>query len=194
MAFGEYFMTRPPSEVEPALAWGGNRVVLEMIGGPYAFSGLSVQQSRWVREHLETLCNNSTACTPASETEVCRTSEDLFKPIDVRGWEYTYERDYQLDHVSLAGLCFSVGSLFDPPAAGAYGPVRRPLRTSKEFSRTSCAFWSPTGSPQGEAYSCTVRRLRRGGVRSSLRETREQANQPRQSSLWMRDGKCFPMT
>ncbi len=107
MAFGEYFMTRPPSEVESALApWGGNRVVLEMIGGPYAFSGLSVQQSRWIREHLETLCNNSTACTPASETEVCRASEDLFKPIDVRGWEYTYERDYQLDHVSLAGLCF----------------------------------------------------------------------------------------
>ena len=119
MAFGEYFMTRPPSEVESALApWGENRAVLELIGGPYAFSGLSPQQSRWIHEHLETFCNDSSAVTPVDETEVYRVSENLFKPIDVRGWEYTYERDYQLDHVRLAGLCFFGRVNLRPPFYG----------------------------------------------------------------------------
>ena len=119
MAFGDHFMTGPPSEVESALApWGGDRVVLELIGGPYAFSGLSPRQSCWIREHFQAFCNHPAIDATVHETKVCRVSEALFKRIDVRGWEYTYERDYQSDRVLLAGLGFFGRISLRPPFCG----------------------------------------------------------------------------
>ena len=83
--------------------WGDRRVVLDVAGGPYLFSGLSATQEDAVRHKFAALCGG-TAAGGKVPTRVFRAPRSDFLDFDVRGWEYTLDMDHSPAAVRLAGL------------------------------------------------------------------------------------------
>jgi hypothetical protein len=119
--FGEEFLTRPElfptrSEGEP---WGEDGVAFDVLGGPYTFSGLSVSQKEWMlRQFSSYTTGKRTSDTPAVDTRIYRAPIGDFKTIELRGWEYWLDVEYQPDSVRVAGLSF-MGLLEWRPDLGA---------------------------------------------------------------------------
>jgi hypothetical protein len=107
MVFGSSFLTRPTGVFESApTRWGGGRLVIDVTGGPYSVAGLCGEQRDWAEDRFRDFCVAPAASAPAVEFEICRVSRELFRQMDVRGWDYTYDRDYRPDQIRLAGLGF----------------------------------------------------------------------------------------
>jgi len=107
MSFGATYLEYP--DLFPARRGGercGDRgVVVELPGGPYAFSGLDSAQEQRVRTRLGGFCRGpGEEAAPAVETLVFRVARGDFLDIDTRGWEYSLDLDYEPAAVRLAGL------------------------------------------------------------------------------------------
>lgn len=120
MAFGDTYLRRPLASAElPLTPWGGESLEIDVAGGPYRFSGLAPAQADWVRARFQSLCR----ALGAEETAVVASSvhalpEDVFREIDTRGWEYTFDRDYHPERLRLAGLDFVAEVCFTPGLEG----------------------------------------------------------------------------
>lgn len=126
MTFGGAFLTQP--DLFPARrsgeAWGDLAVAIALPGGPYCFSGLAPAQVAAVRARFGAHLVEAPA---AVETRVFRMSEEEFRAIDTRGWEYGLDLDPTPTAVRLAGLRLAgrldwrpglAGSLWTPDAGG----------------------------------------------------------------------------
>lgn len=104
MTFGASFLRFPDlfpgrRSGEP---WGDRVLALDLAGGPYLFSGLSPEQEEAVRRKFGPLCR--AVADEAVSTRVFRAPASDFLEIDVRGWEYTLDREHEPASVRLAGL------------------------------------------------------------------------------------------
>ena len=110
MTFGERFLTYP--DLFPARAGGeacGDRsLTVDFVGGPYRFTGLDEEQEQLIREHFDDLCVPLARSTGEMgvETRVFRAAESDFREVDLAGWEYTFDLDFQREAVRIAGLDF----------------------------------------------------------------------------------------
>lgn len=92
------FLTHP--ELFPArLAgepWGDERATLDLPGGPFGLSGLSVEQRASLQDRF------AIGAQRANEYDIAlfRAASSDFRPIDTRGWEY----DLDLDGPAIAGM------------------------------------------------------------------------------------------
>jgi hypothetical protein len=130
MTFGEGFLVNPDlfpgrRSGEP---WGDRSLALDIPGGPYTFSGLSLDQEAGVRERFGDLCRTKIGPTEGEvETRVFTAPPGDFRELDVRGWEYTLDLDHGPEAVRFAGLRLMArldlaplpaGGLWTPEAAG----------------------------------------------------------------------------
>jgi|HubBroStandDraft_3_1064219.scaffolds.fasta_scaffold03474_3 hypothetical protein len=128
MSFGERFLRNP--DLFPARpsgeAWGERDLELDLAGGPYLFSGLSPAQAEAVGERFGELCRPA-AATPAVAARLFRMAAGDFLAFDVRGWEYSLDRDAAPGALRLAGLELAArldwrpalgGALWTPDAGG----------------------------------------------------------------------------
>lgn len=120
MEFGSTFLTQPFDELASTAAgsWGGNRINIGLTGGPYSFAGLSDRQRRWAEQRFAGYCADPDTASPAVEIGLRRLPADRFRTFDIRGWEYTFDRDYRPDCTRLAGLDFAARIDFRPRLSG----------------------------------------------------------------------------
>lgn len=107
MSFGERFLVHP--DLFPARrsgeAWGERALLLDLVGGPYRFTGLSAEQEERARHRFGAFCRDPSVSLPgAVETRFFRAAEADFHVIDTRGWEYGLDLDFGLGAVRIAGL------------------------------------------------------------------------------------------
>ncbi|HYN21339.1 MAG TPA: hypothetical protein VE078_10295, partial [Thermoanaerobaculia bacterium] len=92
MSFGETFLHNP--DLFPARRsgepWGDRKLVLDLPGGPYRFSGLSEDQEQAALDRFGVL---AVPGVPAVETEIFRAFPADFRDIDTRGWSYDLDLD-----------------------------------------------------------------------------------------------------
>lgn len=104
MSFGDRFLVHP--DLFPARrsgeVWGDRALLLDLVGGPYLFTGLSAEQEERARHRFGAFCQN--ASSAAVETCFFRAAEGDFHEIDTRGWEYGLDLDFGLGAVRIAGL------------------------------------------------------------------------------------------
>jgi len=105
MSFGEGFLRFP--DLFPGRRggepWGERSLVLEVAGGPYLVAGLSAAQEEAAHRKFVGLCRPADAAA-AVAIHLFRAPSTDFLDRDVRGWEYTLDRDYSPGAVLLAGL------------------------------------------------------------------------------------------
>ena len=106
MSFGETFLHNP--DLFPARRsgepWGDRRLVLDLPGGPYRFSGLSESQEGAAADRFGDLAVPGDLAAPAVETEIFRASPADFREIDTRGWNYDLDLDSQPVSLRIAGM------------------------------------------------------------------------------------------
>jgi len=134
MSFGGEFLCHPDlfpgrRSGEP---WGERRLVLDVPGGPYRFSGLAETQVEALRLRFGRLCRVLAAAAPKTaeagvHTAVFRAPGADFRDLDTRGWEYTLDQDHAASFVRIAGLRLMArldwapdltGGLWTPEVAG----------------------------------------------------------------------------
>ena len=120
MSFGEGFLRFPDlfpgrRSGEP---WGDRAVALEVVGGPYLFTGLSPRQEELVRQRFSGLCGLGEEAA-AVVSRVFRAPAADFLDRDVRGWEYTQDMDHAAGSVRVAGLRLMARLDWTPALAGA---------------------------------------------------------------------------
>jgi len=104
MPFGELYLANPallPARLagEP---WGGERLVVDLPGGPFAFSGLTPWQSEALAHRWSGfICTNGEPA--AVETLVARVAPEEFCRFDLRGFELTLEAVHSETAVQLVG-------------------------------------------------------------------------------------------
>lgn len=140
--FGELFLRHP--DLFPARRagepWGERTVEVDFVGGPYRFHGINEAQARALLERFGPLATElgdsaNGQADAVTEIAVFRVDASEFLAIDIEGWSYTFDRDYQPDAVRVAGLRFMaridglgsidgpgslVGTLFSPEADGPF--------------------------------------------------------------------------
>ncbi|HWM94010.1 MAG TPA: hypothetical protein VN493_24845 [Thermoanaerobaculia bacterium] len=119
MSFGDTFLHNP--DLFPARrsgeAWGDRKLILDLPGGPYRFSGLSAEQEREALGRFGEL--RLDPVSSAVDTELFRASPSDFREIDTRGWNYDLDLDAGPSSLRIAGLHL-VGRLdWRPALAGA---------------------------------------------------------------------------
>jgi hypothetical protein len=107
MSFGDRFLVHP--DLFPARrsgeTWGDRSLLLDLVGGPYLFTGLSAVQEERARHRFGAFCRDDSVVLPgAVETRFFRAAEGDFHEIDTRGWEYGLDLDFGLGAVRIAGL------------------------------------------------------------------------------------------
>ena len=112
--FGKLFLSHP--DLFPARQagepWGRHSLVVDFAGGPYGFSGLSDGQHRELAERFgELVLQGSKAASmltapQTTSIQIFRAAPSELKEFDLRGWSYTFDRDYQPGAVRVAGLQF----------------------------------------------------------------------------------------
>lgn len=118
-SFGEAFLERP--DFFPARRagepWGEETVTVDLAGGPYRFVGLSATQAEAARGRFAELLLDASEVgeADATETRVFRADPREVREIDLVGWEYTFDRDYQPSAVRVAGLRFFARVDWLPP-------------------------------------------------------------------------------
>ena len=108
--FGEMFLRHPhlfPAR-QAGEPWDRHTVTVDFAGGPYTFLGLSTAQLHELEVRFGELVIPSIEETPSPSIPIrlFRASEDELLDFDVRGWSYTFDRDYQERAVRVAGLKF----------------------------------------------------------------------------------------
>jgi len=106
VTFGEEYLVHPdlfPARLagEP---WGAAELVLDLAGGPYAFVGLDAPQAEWLRARYAGFVSTGATPAPAVRCDAFRISPDELRPLDLRGRELTFDRDYQEDAVRFVGV------------------------------------------------------------------------------------------
>lgn len=118
MSFAEKFLQYPdlfPSR-RSGETWGERSLVIDFVGGPYLFRGLSPEQVEACIERFGELCKSPEETEKATvEVRIFRVSGREFRSFDMNGWTYTFDRDYTTESVRLAGFDF-VGRLDWAPA------------------------------------------------------------------------------
>lgn len=125
--FGELFLHRLDGFPEGPTGepWGKSPLTIDFAGGPYRFDGLSASQHRELSERFGELvlapeCSQHGAdLDHTTPIRVFRVSRRGFKDFDVRGWSYTFDRDYQQRAVRVAGLHFVARIDFEPTLTAA---------------------------------------------------------------------------
>lgn len=107
MEIGTRFLARTLSGVElPLNRWGDEGLSIDFAGGPYRFEGLARSQSALVQRRFERLCRTDPAGGEPLPTELYRLPPEWFRPIDTRGWEYSFDRAYGPTRVRMVGPCW----------------------------------------------------------------------------------------
>jgi hypothetical protein len=122
MTFGNGFLRVPDlfpgrRSGEP---WGDRSLTLDVAGGPYLFSGLSPAQEEAVRRRFAGLCREGAAegGAAAVASRVFRAPASDFLEFDLRGWEYTLDREHEPAAVRIAGLRLMARLDWTPTLAG----------------------------------------------------------------------------
>lgn len=131
MVFGGTYLE--PSRVFPkpraSSRWGDEEIVIDLVGGPYVFEGLSAAQAAMAREHFADRCRPRKAKAAGQvRTTVFRTDPGCFRHIDMTGgWEYvSMDYAYDPDRVRVAGLQLMAQLDFRPGLRGAlWTPLER---------------------------------------------------------------------
>jgi hypothetical protein len=131
MAFGGTYLE--PSGVFPdprtSSRWGDEEVVLDFVGGPYLFEGLSAVQAAMIRDHFRDRCRLRDGDDVGQvRTTVFRANSGDFRHIDMTGgWEYvSMDYAYEPDRVRVAGLQLMAQLEFAPCLTGAlWTPLER---------------------------------------------------------------------
>ncbi|MEM1204887.1 MAG: hypothetical protein AAGN66_16780 [Acidobacteriota bacterium] len=139
MAFGETFLHYP--DLFPVRrsgeTWGGESLWVDFVGGPYRFTGLSADQKRALVARFGPLSCDvpPTVTADVVPISIFRVGAGEFRGVELRGWHYTFDRDYGADAVRVAGLDFMGWIDFFPTTRGT--------------------FWTPLGSlPDDDAVAC----------------------------------------
>ena len=135
MAFAEDFLLHP--DLFPARRvgdpWGSTTLTIDFAGGPYTFRGLSQSQAQTLAERfgdmvIELSPGSATAEAPI-EIDFFRVPRAEFRPVELEGWSYTFDRRYRETSVEVAGLEFMArvdwrpqltGCLWTPLDGGAF--------------------------------------------------------------------------
>jgi len=119
MTFGDGFLRFP--DLFPGRRggepWGDRTLVLDVAGGPYRVTGLSAAQEEAARHKFGGLCREGEMAAEVA-VQVFRAAPTDFLDRDVRGWEYTLDRDYSPGSVLLAGLRLMARIDWTPALAG----------------------------------------------------------------------------
>ena len=115
--FGELFLEYP--ELFPARpggeTWGEKSILIDFLGGPYRFTGLSKIQFKAIRGRFGKLCiTDSPQKKNVVVTRVFRAPGQEFKIVDTRDWEMEIDFDYAPDYLNMAGLRFMARIEFEP--------------------------------------------------------------------------------
>ncbi|HZF11396.1 MAG TPA: hypothetical protein VFE33_21610 [Thermoanaerobaculia bacterium] len=122
MSFGARFLAFP--DLFPARRagepWGDRGVALDLPGGPYLVSGLSVRQEAAAHERFGALCSAAWGSAPAGiQSRLFTAPAADFLPLDTRGWEYAMDFDHDERSVRLAGLHLMARLDWAPALGGA---------------------------------------------------------------------------
>jgi hypothetical protein len=98
LRFPDLFPGRPAGE-----PWGERAVTLDIAGGPYLVSGLAAPQEEALRRRFAGLCREGDG-GGAVAVRVFRAPAADFLDRDLRGWEYTLDREPAAGGLRLAGL------------------------------------------------------------------------------------------
>ncbi|MEO1083145.1 MAG: hypothetical protein AAFY88_02780 [Acidobacteriota bacterium] len=123
MAFGDAFLRHP--DLFPARRfgdpWGEETLVIDFAGGPYRFTGLTTAQKSTLAERFGDMAGDG--LPPGSPEAVpiplFRAPAAEFKPVDLDGWSYTFDRRYLEHAVEIAGLDFMARVDWRPGLLGA---------------------------------------------------------------------------
>jgi len=119
MAFGDAYLTRPPVFGDlPTKPWGDKSLGIDLAGGCYRFAGLAPAQAAWARMRFQTPCEGASEAAAPVAVTVHRLPESAFREIGTRGWEYTFDRDYDPERLRLAGLDFLAEVSLSPALGG----------------------------------------------------------------------------
>lgn len=122
MSFGQTFLHHPDlfpgrRSGEP---WGDHKVVAELVGGPYVFSGLEPDQVEAIRTRFGSVLQDGDGrAGPRVETLVFQVDPRDFREFDLRGWSYSFDIDYDRASVRLAGRDFMARLDWAPTLRGA---------------------------------------------------------------------------
>ena len=133
--FGKLFLRHP--DLFPARQagepWDDLELTVNFAGGPYAFSGLSRGQCHELGERFGDLVMPTEASTSAlsapdvTRIKIFRADPNEMLEFDLKGWSYTFDRDYQSHAVRVAGLQFMARIDFG----------------ARDLSQISAALWTP---------------------------------------------------
>jgi hypothetical protein len=98
LRFPDLFPGRPSGE-----PWGERAVTLDVAGGPYLVSGLAAPQEEALRRRFAGLCRDGGG-GGAVAVRIFRAPAADFLDRDLRGWEYTLDREPAGGGLRLAGL------------------------------------------------------------------------------------------
>ncbi|MEL7061313.1 MAG: hypothetical protein AAGN46_14920 [Acidobacteriota bacterium] len=106
MTFGHTFLRHPDRFPEGFAGdpLGDERGRLDVVGGPYAFSGISSSHWATLAQRFGPLVGPDDGSPAAVSTEVFRIDSDAFLPRQVAGWIYTFDRDPGPRETRLAAL------------------------------------------------------------------------------------------
>lgn len=122
MSFAETFLNHPDlfpgrRSGEPC---GERELVVDLVGGPYLFSGLEPEQVETIRGRFESvLRRDSGSDAPCVETLFFQVDPRDFRAFDLRGWTYSFDFAFEPTSVRLAGLNFMARLDWAPTLRGA---------------------------------------------------------------------------
>ncbi len=104
VGIGTRFLTRRLCPLElPRAPWGDDQLSIDFAGGPYRFDGLARSQAALVKTRFQQLCHADSVHGVPVRTELYRLPSEWFRPIDTRGWEYSFDREYSPTRVRMVG-------------------------------------------------------------------------------------------
>ena len=113
LRYPELFPARPAGE-----PWGDETVAVDFAGGPYVFTGLCRPQAAELGRRFGPMVLEAPP-REATSIRLFRADPAELKDVDLRGWSYTFDRDYQAHAVRVAGLHFMARVDFEPVMRGA---------------------------------------------------------------------------
>jgi hypothetical protein len=119
--WGERYLVAARGALEGGLgdrAWGRERVVVDLPGGPYAFEGMTAAQAEAVAARWVGFVRAESEWA-AVRTRMLAAAPGAFRKFDLRGFELTLEGAYGPGHVDFAG--YETAARLDLNRAGAGG-------------------------------------------------------------------------